>query len=156
MAKKSRKSGSEKIKHGAYLWIKDKRIHPSIAGHQRLRKYLKDIEKDLIRQHTGSDGLTPSQEIMIRTTIEAYGFILLGAIYCKRDGILNPSLLEKGIVSFQPVLSNQFIAFMNSIRQNLIFLGLDEKMTERVLSPMEYSQQFDKKKAKKAKRGSET
>lgn len=153
MTKKGTEKGSARIKHSAYLWIKDKRIHPSIAGHRKLRKYLRDIERDLISQYTGSDGLTPAKEIMIKSVIEAYGFILLGAVYCKRDGILNPVLLEKGIVSFQPILSNQFIAFMNSIRQNLISLGMDRKDAERVLSPMEYSQQFDEKKAKKVKKG---
>lgn len=152
-AKMSEKKNKQ-VKHGAYLWLKDKKIHPSIRGHQQIRKYLRHIEKDLIDQHGGSENITPSQEIMIRTVIEAYGFILLGAIYCKRDGILNPVLLKKGIVSFQPVLSNQFIAFMNTIRQNLISLGLEAKDAEKILTPLEFAEQFDKEKERKAKTAS--
>lgn len=149
--KKQLRSSNKSVKHGGYLWLKDKQISPSIHGHKALRRYLRDFEQRLINQYGGSENITPAREMGIKATIEAYGFILLGAMYCKKEGILNPVLLEKGIVSFQPVLSNQFIAFMNTIIRSLTVLGLEVKDAEKILTPLEFAEQFDKEKEKKAK-----
>jgi len=137
-----KKQDKKTIKHGAYIWLRDNKIHPSIRGHRRLQKYLDDLEKDLSDQ-VGE--LTSAKEILIKTIIEAYGFILLASLYCKREGILNPKLLEKGIISLQPVLSTQFIAFMNSCRQSLVVLGLDKKKAEKVFSLDKIKEEYKEK-----------
>jgi len=119
-----------KFKHGAYLWLKERKIHPSIRGHKKLQKYLNDLETDLIKDLGGPGQLTAAKEILIKTVIEAYGFILLASMYTKKEGILDPILLERGVVELQPVLGRQFIAFMNACRQSLVALGLERKAKE--------------------------
>lgn len=127
------------VKHGAYLWLKTGKINPSIRGHRKLQKYLRDLEKDLINDFGGPENLSAAKEILIRTVIEAYGFILLSSMYCKREGILRPDRLKKNVVELQPVLGHQFIAFMNTIRQNLLALGLNPESADRALTPLELS-----------------
>ena len=125
-------------KHGIHFWLRTGRINPSIRGYKKLQQYLKDIENDLIECQGGQEKLTAAQEILIKSTIEAYGVILLASVYCKRDGILRPDKAKEGVVELQPVLSNQFLAFMNTIRQNLLALGLDRKDADNVLDLKAY------------------
>jgi len=141
---------NRKVKHGAHIWLKEKKIHPSIRGHEKIQKYLADLEKDLIKDLGGPEQLTAAKEIMIKTVVEAYGFILLSTLYCKKEGILNPMLLKRGVVELQPVLSRQFIAFMNSCRQSLVALGLERK-AEEVIDIQTYIKQFDEKKERRKK-----
>jgi len=141
---------SRKVKHGGYLWLKEKRIHPSIRGHEKLQKYLNNLEKDLINDLGGPEQLTAAKEIMIKTVVEAYGFVLLSSMYCKKEGILRPDLLKRGIVELQPVLGKQFLAFMNSCRQSLVALGLERK-AEEVIDIQTYIKQFDEKKERRKK-----
>ena len=141
-----------KAKHGIYSWIKTGRINPSIRGYKKLQQYLKDMESSLIDLQGGPEELTASKEILIKATIEAYGVLLLASIYCKREGILRPDLLKKGIVELQPVLGRQFLAFLNTLRQNLVVLGLDSKKTDDILDLNKYvSEKYGKKKTKDAK-----
>lgn len=120
----------KKVSHGVHSWLKTGRINPSIRGYKKLQKYLEDMEKNLIEDLGGLSELTAAKEILIKGTVEAYGVLFLATMYCKKEGILRPDLLKKGIVSLQPVLGNQFLAFLNTCRQNLTALGLDRKQAE--------------------------
>jgi len=130
--KREKKTGPV-VKHGIYSWLRTGRINPSIRGFRKLQHYLKDLERDLIDLQGGPHKLTAAQEILIKTTIEAYAVVLLAGIYCKREGVLRPDKLKEGILELQPVLSHQFLAFMNTIRQNLVALGLDRKKVDDVI-----------------------
>jgi len=132
---------NKNIKHGIHTWLDKGRINPSIRGHKKLQKYLEDMESQLKDMQGGS--MTAAKQILIKSTIEAYGVILLASVYCKDAGILRPDKKEQGIIELQPVLGNQFLAFMNTIRQNLIALGLDKKEAEEVMDLETYIKQRD-------------
>jgi hypothetical protein len=77
--------------------------------------------------------MTAGREILIKSTVEAFGVVLLAAMFCKREGIIRPDSARHGVIELQPVLGKQFLAFMNSIRQNLVVLGLDRRRADDVL-----------------------
>lgn len=130
-------------KHGVYTWLDQKRINPSIRGHRKIQAYLEDLEGRLIEMQGGPGKLTAAQEVLIKSTIEGYGVVLLASIYCKDAGILRPDKKKKGIIELQPVLGKQFLAFMNTIRQNLLALGLDKKNADDVLDLQTYMEMRD-------------
>lgn len=140
---KKRKSG---VKHGIHFWLGEGRINPSIRGYKKLQKYLEDMESELIDLQGGREKLTAAQEILIKGTIEAYGVILLASMHCKKEGILRPDKAEKGIIELQPVLGQQFLAFLNTVRQNLLALGLEKKKTNDVLDVYSYIEKRDQEK----------
>jgi hypothetical protein len=139
----SKKKQSEKKKRptqGVYTWLQSGRINPSIRGYKKLQKYLEDMERELIDLQGGPDKVTAGQEILIKGTIEAYGVILLASMYCKKEGILRPDKAKDGIIELQPVLGQQFLAFLNTTRQNLLALGLDRKEVDDAIDPLKYIQ----------------
>ena len=138
MSKSKQKSEDSRVSHGICFWLDNKRINPSIRGYRKLQQYLRDMEKNLIELQGGPEKLTAAKEILIKATIEAYGVLLLASIYCKREGIIRPDMLKKGIVELQPVLGRQFLAFLNTLRQNLLALGLDSKKADEALDLKTY------------------
>ena len=137
-----KKSGSKgKATHGVYSWLQTGRINPSIRGYKKLQKYLEGMEKGLIDDSGGLENMTAAKEILIKATIEAYGVLFLASIYCKREGILRPDKMKRGIIELQPVLGHQFIAFMNTIRQNLLALGIDQRKADEALDLGKYVQE---------------
>jgi len=149
MSKNDKNKKKTKVKHGIYFWLKTGRVNPSVRGYKKLQRYLEDMERDLIDLQGGSEKLTAAKEILIKATIEAYGVLLLASMYCKRDGILRPDLLKKGIVELQPVLGKQFLSFLNVLRQNLVVLGINKEQTDEVFDLQEYAREkYGKKKAK--------
>ena len=146
---KIKKSGSQgKITHGAYSWLQTGRINPSIRGYKKLQRYLEDIERSLIDDLGGPEKLIAAKEILIKATIETYGVLFLASMYCKREGILRPDKMKRGIIELQPVLGHQFIAFMNTIRQNLLALGIDQRKADEALDLGKYVQEKYGKKDK--------
>jgi len=137
-----KKSGSQgKATHGVYSWLQTGRINPSIRGYKKLQKYLEGMEKNLIDDQGGLENMTAAKEILIKATIEAYGVLFLASMYCKREGILRPDKMKRGIIELQPVLGHQFIAFMNTIRQNLLALGIDQRKADEALDLGKYVQE---------------
>jgi hypothetical protein len=125
------------IRHGITTWLRTGKINPSIRGHKKLQKTLRDIEADLIKDLGGRETLTTTQEILVKATCECFGVLILATMYCKKYSVLRPDKAKDGIIEFQPVLGNQFIAFMNTLRQNLVVLGLERKKADEVLAPYE-------------------
>jgi len=154
MSKNDKNKNKTKAKHGIYFWLKTGRVNPSIRGYKKLQQYLENMERDLIDLQGGPEKLTAAKEILIKATIEAYGVLLLASMYCKRDGILRPDLLKKGIVELQPVLGKQFLSFLNVLRQNLVVLGINKEQTDEVLDLQTYiRQKYEKKEDDNAKTG---
>jgi hypothetical protein len=143
------------VKHGVHLWLKSGKIRPSIRGHRRLQRYLRDIERDLTGDLGGEENITAAQEILIKSTIQAVGVLLLAGAFTQRYGLLRPDMAQRGIIELQPVLGQQFIAFMNSIRQNLLALGLDKKKGEDILDLGRYIAARDAEKAGQDSEGKE-
>ncbi len=136
--------------HGIYSWLKTGRINPSIRGHKKLQAYLMKLERTITEDLGGPDNLTAAQEILIKATVEAYGVILLASMFCKRTGYFRPDQARLGVMELQPVLGAQFLAFMNTTRQNLTTLyppGLGRRAAEKFLNPLELAKVIDAEKA---------
>jgi len=133
--------------HGITTWLKTGRLNPSIRGHRKLQAYLKQLERDL-SECQGE--MTAAREILIKGTLEAYGVLLLASLYCKEAGILRPDQKRRGIIELQPVLGQQFLAFLNTIRCNLVALGLDRKAADKVIDLEAYAKaRYGKEEKKK-------
>ena len=138
------------VKHGIQTWLRTGRINPSIRGHRKLQKYLREMERELIELYGGPESITVAQEILIKATIEAFGILMLATMYCKKHSILRPDKERQGIIELQPVLGNQFIAFLNTLRQNLISLGLERKKADEALDLGRYvAEKYGKKEGEK-------
>lgn len=135
------KEKKKKVKHGIHTWLDKGRINPSVRGYRKLQKHLEDMESQLQDMQGGK--VTAAKRILIKSTVEAYGVILLASVYCKDAGILRPDKRKAGVIELQPVLGNQFLAFMNTIRQNLLALGLDKVEADDVMDLEQYIKQRD-------------
>lgn len=144
-AEKTRKPGQ--ITHGVHTWLRTGKINPSIRGFKRIQKYLRDVEKDLIADLGGPENITVAQELLIKSTIQAQGVLLLAGAFSQKYSILRPDMAKRGILELQPVLGKQFCAFLNTIRQNLIVLGLERKAGEPEASLADIIREIDEKSA---------
>jgi len=120
------------VKHGIYAWLENARIAPSIRGYRRIRKYLRQVQGDLIQSLGGNERVTPQQRLLIDSSIRMLGVILLGWSFIERAGPMRPDSLANGILEFQPVVSKELIAASNVLRQNLIALGLESKAADEI------------------------
>jgi len=140
--------GKKSEKHGVYIWLRDGRISPSVRGYKRMRRYLREMERSLFEMQGGPDRVTPAKEILIKSTIEAYGVLLLASIFCREHGVVRPDRLKEGVVELQPVMGAQFLAFMNTCRQNLVTLGMDGRKADDILDLGRYIEIKDNEKRK--------
>jgi len=128
MSKKTDKNaGQFPILHGLGPWLKTKKISPSVRGHKRMQKYLGDMRRDIIAQLGGPGAITPTQEALVESTIQALGVQLLAGAYVQKYSILRPDQARRGILEFQPLLAKSLVAYGNLLRQNLVALGLKER-----------------------------
>jgi hypothetical protein len=124
MAKMSKwDKGNGNITHGLGFFLRTGRISPTVYGHRRLQEYLRDMERALVEEQGGAKQLSIKEELLIKSSMEAYGIILLAAMYCKKHGVLEPKKLKDGIIDLQPILSRSMIAYQNTLRQNLLALS---------------------------------
>jgi len=126
------------ISHGVWSFLRTGRISPSVRGFRRIRRYLKEIERELIEDLGGTQNLTAAKEILIKSTLQAFGVILLAAAYSERHSIFREDRMREGTLELQPVFSNQYLAFMNTIRQNLALLGLERQKADEILDLKRY------------------
>jgi hypothetical protein len=129
------------VTHGIYGWLRTGKINPSVRGFKRLQRYLRDIEKNLTADLGGVESISAAQEILIKSTVQALGVLLLAGAYTQRYSILDPAKARRGILELQPVLGRSYIAFLNTIRCNLVALGLDRKKAEEALDLGKYLSQ---------------
>lgn len=142
------KGNNKKQTVGTYPWLKRGEIKPTIRGFKQLRKHIRDTKMALIDDQGGMENMSAAKEMLMNATIEAYGFILIAAAYCKDAGVIRPDLAKENIIELQPVLGKQYLAFANTIRHNLLALGLDKKRTENVIKIEEIKTEFKKGKKK--------
>lgn len=145
MNKRSSKVPGRRAKHSLKLWLKEGDINPSIRGYKKLKSFLKDLERQLVEESGGTDRLTAAREILIHSTIRAYGVVLLTEMYIAKHSIFRPDLAEKGVLQYQPILERNYWSAHTHIRQNLLALGLD-KLPEPPISVTDYIKAYDAKK----------
>jgi len=150
MSQENIKAIDKKKAVGTDPWLKRGEIKPNVRGFKQLRKHVREMKMALIEDQGGIENMSAAKEILMNATIEAYGFILIAVAYCKDAGVIRPDMAEKDIIELQPVLGTQYLAFTNTIRQNLLALGLDKKRIEKVIKIEEIKKEFkeDKKKGK--------
>ena len=127
MAKDNKNAGQFPVLHGLGPWLKTRMVSPSIRGHKRMQKYLEDMRRDIINQLGGPGAITPTQEALVESTIQALGVQLLAGAYVKKYSILRPDQARRGILEFQPLLAKSLVAYANLVRMNLVALGLRER-----------------------------
>jgi hypothetical protein len=126
------------VKHGIYAWLENARIAPSIRGYRRIRKYLRQVQEDLVESLGGNERVTIQQRLLIDSSIRMLGIIFLTWAFIERAGPMRPDSLEKGVLEFQPAVHKELIAATNALRQNLLALGLECRAADEILDLRRY------------------
>jgi hypothetical protein len=135
------------MKTGVERWVKSGQM-PTGRGFEKVKRYIRDVEIRLIDALGGVKTITPQQEILIRGTIKALGVCYLVELYINREGPVIKHLLKRGIVELQPCLGKSYLAFLNTIRQNVTALGLERRKAEKILDLTEYVKAHDARQRK--------
>jgi len=138
MAKLERKlsKGRPKATHGGFSFLVSGRLP---AHRVSLQRYLSASRNGLIEDLGGEENLSTQELILIDRCISLLGCIRCVEEFCKERGVFKGDEL-------QPALGKHYLGFNNSLKQILALLGL-KKHDINELSPLEYIQQFDEKKA---------
>lgn len=112
---------------------------------QHIKKYLTAIREGLIRDIGPEEkDLTTAQVILIDRLISLLGVIRLIEEKAKEDGVFSGRNLAAS-------LRTSYIAYNNTVRLTLEKLGIDKRMGDRVLTPLEIAKEFDKEKEAREK-----
>jgi len=134
------------LKHGLYAFKITGKV-PSIRGARVLMHELDRLRKEL-------EAITPApnvkKSLLIEQIVSARGFMRLFEMYCKQQGMLNPRLYNRGLIDFQPGFRT-YLSFVSQQHKAITALGLDTEDAEKVPTPIEYIEQFDKAQAKAKK-----
>jgi predicted DNA-binding protein YlxM (UPF0122 family) len=121
------------VKHGAWSLARSSKV-PSVRGVRSLRKDLERIKCDL-------EEITPrinvKKSLIISQIVRTEGMIRLIEMYLKKTGILKPDKFRSGILDLQPSLSKSYLALLNTQRQAILSLSLDEQKADEILAPYE-------------------
>ena len=153
--KTTQNKGDGRVTAGVKLWLRTAKINPSVRGHRRLEAYLRLTEQNFVQDLGGPDNMTTAQEVLLKGTMQALGVLLLAGAYCQKYSILRPDQAAKGVIELQPCLGQQYLSFLNTIRQNLVVLGMDRRKAEPILTPFELAAAIDEEKASKAREAGE-
>jgi hypothetical protein len=126
-----------RVKHGINFWLRTGKVNPSIRGYKKIQQYLVDLEKQLIDESGGAANLTAAREILIRSTIRAYGVVMLAELYASRYSVIRPDQAKHGVLALQPMLEHGYTGILAQIRANLSILGLDKREPEEVFLTIE-------------------
>jgi hypothetical protein len=136
------KRGGQKIKHGGYSFLIKGEL-PENRKH--VLRYLTAARENLIRDlGPGEDNLTAAQIIIIDRVVSK-----LGVVRCIEEHIRENSVMRGHDLA--PSLKASYLAYNNSVRLDLRELGIAKRMEDRVLTPLEIAEEFDKKKGAKEK-----
>jgi hypothetical protein len=107
-----------------------------------VRRQVQAIREQLIRDIIGSvePALTAAQTILIDKTVNLYQVTLCLEAYIRREGPFRGKKLD-------PVLGQNYLAYVNTIRLNLRELGISRKAGDVILSPLQLAEQIDKEQA---------
>jgi len=143
MAKSKRKYPQIRNKrHGAYSFITTGQLP---QNRPYLLKYLTDCREGLISDLGGGERLSTAQTILIDRVISKLGCIRCIEEHVKEIGAIRDQELA-------PILKASYLAYSNSLRLDLLALGINERSTDKSLTPLQYIDAFDKAKEKQEKR----
>ncbi|KKM99934.1 hypothetical protein LCGC14_1142900 [marine sediment metagenome] len=113
---------------------------------QYIKKYLTDVREGMIKDIGPEEkDLTTAQIILVDRLISLLGVIRLIEEKAKEDGVFRGRDLI-------PSLKASYIAYNNTVRLTLEKLGIDKRMGDRVLTPLEIATEFDKEKKAREKK----
>jgi hypothetical protein len=90
------------------------------------------------------DDLTTGQKILVNSIIGKVGVLRCIEEFVRERGVFKDQVLE-------PALSGHYLAFSNSVRLDLMALGIDKQAAAKVLDLAEYVRQADAAKSEKDK-----
>jgi len=125
------------VTHGINYWLRTGKINPSIRGYRKIQKYLDALETQLFDEAGGQANVTAAKEILIRSTIRCYGWVVLAELYASRYSVVRPDQAKHGVLAFQPMLERGYTGMLAQIRANLSLLGLEKRQPEEVFLTIE-------------------
>ena len=137
------KRGGQKVKHGGYSFLVKGEL-PENRKH--VLRYLTAARENLIRDlGPTEEDLTTAQIIIIDRIVSKLGIIRCVEEYIRENSVMVGANLA-------PSLRASYLAYNNSVRLDLRELGIDKRMEDRVLTPLEIAEEFDRKKEAKEKK----
>jgi len=125
------------IRHGGYSVI-TKNIPLAV------RRRVQGVRDQLVRDIGGTEeALTAAQAILIDKTVNLYQITLCLEAYVRREGPFRGKKLD-------PVLGQNYLAYVNTIRLNLRELGITTRAGEKFLGPLEIAAEIDAENAREA------
>ncbi len=122
------------VRHGGYSSV-SKDIPLAV------RRQVQGIREQLIKDIGGTEpALTAAQAILIDKTVNLYQVTLCLEAYVRREGAFRGKKLD-------PVLGQNYLAYVNTIRLNLRELGISKRIEEGVLDPLALAAAIDAEKA---------
>ena len=111
-----------------------------------VRRQVQGVREQLIRDIGGAEpALTAAQAILIDKTVNLYQITLCLEAYIRREGPFRGKKLN-------PVLGQNYLAYVNTIRLNLRELGINTRARERFLGPLEIAAEIDAENAEREAR----
>jgi len=131
------------IKHGIIHFKRTGEFHPSLRGRQRLRKELEALGNEI---RSAIPSLTPQKELLLNETLRVTACLWLGGLYLSKVGLFKESKLKDGVLEPQPFVSSTLLALENTLRLNLLALGMNSKHAEKVMTPYEIVKEEEREK----------
>ena len=130
-------------KHGGYSYL-TKGILPENRRH--VRKYLSEVRECLVADLGPEEkDLSTAQRILIdRITCK------LGVLRCVEEFLKERSIMQGDELA--PSLKNHYLAYSNSIRLDLVALGIKPENSRAVLTPFELAAKVDRENEEKLKK----
>jgi hypothetical protein len=133
--KRGRKSGGP-ISHGAYSLLATGEYPES---RKDVARWLGVVRRCMIHDLGPTEAdLTAAQLVLIDRVIGKLGVIRCVEEYVRKTGIMQGGALA-------PILRNNYLAWTNSLRLDLMALGIAKQRSGEVLDVHEYIEEFDKR-----------
>ena len=102
-----------------------------------IRAYLTACREGLIRDLGPAESdLTAAERIVLDRAISKLGVIRMIEEYCSENGIFENGQLRS-------VLSADYVRFCDSLRRDLLTLGIGHRAMDRILTPLEIAAEID-------------
>jgi len=110
-----------KARHGVYSWLRSKRGTTDRASKATIREVGK-LMGEFEAEHTVGGKISPGARALIMGTCEAEGVVMLIGTYLRKYGVLDNRAAKRGTLELTPLLSKSWLAYQNTIRQNVLAL----------------------------------
>lgn len=121
-------------RHGGYSFI----VTGEMPRHRAyLLRHLTECRAGIASDMGGEENMTTAQLIIMDRVISKLGIIRCIEEHSKENGTFRDQCLA-------PSLKESYLAYSNSIRLDLQALGIEKRVSERVLTPLEIAAEVDR------------